>query len=222
MNLLDILFPKRCVGCGRIGTYFCEKCRGRIRYIAANEAICPMCGHSAIDGATHPGCRTRYGLDGLTSFFRYDGPIRKAVQSVKYRLITDLVTEFVSLVPQSSVVDTSAADYFLPMPLHASRLKSRGFNQAEVLGTAFAARLHIPVALDILRRVRATAPQVAMKTREDRLNNMKHVFQAARTIQNDHILLFDDVFTTGATMRAAANALKRAGAKYIWAVTMAR
>ena len=219
MNILDILFPKRCVGCGRIGKYFCGRCRAKVLYIADNESICPMCGRLGLDGMTHPVCRTRYGLDGLTSLFRYTGPIQSAVKAVKYRLVTDLATEFVSL---ASVSQIPTLECLIPIPLHVSRLRVRGFNQAEVLGTLLAARLRIPVSIDILRRVKATAPQVRMKTKNERLGNMKNVFRAVETIQNKNILLFDDVFTTGATMKAAANVLKRAGANRVWAVTMAR
>lgn len=222
MGILDFLFPKRCVGCGRVGSYFCESCRAKIRYVAVNESICPMCERPAIDGVTHPGCRTRYGLDGLTSFFRYDGPVRKAVKVLKYRLVSDVSAEFVGLVPASSLNDVPKADCSIPIPLHPTRLRSRGFNQAEVLGKSVAARLNIPVRTDILRRVKITTPQVSMKTRDARLGNMKNVFRAVKTIQNGDIILFDDVFTTGATMRSAANTLKRKGAKRVWAVTMAR
>lgn len=222
MGILDVLFPKRCVGCGRIGRYFCDSCRLNVRYVAKNEAICPVCERLAIDGVTHPICRTRYGLDGLTSFFRYRGPVRKAVKALKYRLITDLAREFISLVSPLSFSDIPESDNLIPIPLHKSRLRSRGFNQAEILGRLCAEKLHIPVAIDILRRVKVTQSQVAMKSKDERMGNMKNVFQSVRTIQNKNILLFDDVFTTGATMRSAANILKRAGAKRVWVVTMAR
>lgn len=226
MNLLDFLFPKRCVGCGRIGRYFCLSCSLRIRHIAYNEMICPMCEGLAIDGRTHPKCRTKYGIDGLTSFFRYDGIIRKAVKAIKYRRVSDLSSEFVSLIPQVSVcfgslfrVDTAI---FVPIPMHPSRQRVRGFNQAEVLGRSVAAQLNLPVETGMLRRVKQGMPQVDMRTRKERLGNMKHVFQAEKSMKNSNVVLFDDVFTTGATMRSAAHILKRSGATYVWAVTMAR
>lgn len=217
MNLLDYIFPRRCVGCGRIGKYFCAACRAKIRPIAPNEPICPMCGRPALDGITHPRCRTQYCLDGLTSFFHYDGPVRKAIKSIKYRFVFDLATEFISLVPESSLPKPSL---LIPIPLHAARYRDRGFNQVEVLGTLLAQSLHIPMRPDILRRTKATIPQVEMKKRDDRLKNMERVFSCANVSGN--IVLFDDVFTTGATMRSAGRVLKRAGAKRVWAVTMAR
>lgn len=217
MNLFDFIFPKRCVNCGRIGKYFCVACRAKIRVIQPNEPICPMCGRLALDGVTHPRCRTQYSLDGLTSFFHYDGTARKAIKAIKYRLVSDLAEEFISLVPKFSLPKSSL---LIPIPLHSARYRARGFNQAEVLGTILAKRLNIPVRTDILRRVKETVPQVEMKKRDDRLKNMEYVFSCNHVSGN--VILFDDVFTTGATMRSAANVLKRAGAAHVWAVTMAR
>lgn len=226
--LFDILFPKRCLGCGRISRYFCNQCRKGIKSIQSNEAICPVCEKPAIDGSTHPRCRTRYSLDGLTSFFRYDGVIRKGVKALKYRFVSDVGAEFVSLVPASLLDDVSrhvgSDSILVPIPLHPVRFRERGFNQAEVLGGFVSGRLHIPMRAGMLCRVKKTLPQVEMKKREDRLRNMMAVFAIDRTVslQEARVVLFDDVFTTGATMRSAANVLKRHGATYVWAVTMAR
>jgi ComF family protein len=221
VQILDFIFPKRCVGCGHIGKYFCVSCRAKIRPIAPNEPICPMCGRPALDGITHPKCRTRYSLDGLTSFFHYDGPVRKAIKTIKYRLVSDLAEEFISCISANADSRLRGNDNMLiPIPLHPSRFRQRGFNQAEVLGTVLAKNLHIPMQPDILRRVKETVPQVEMKKRDDRLKNMERVFRCNNVSGN--VVLFDDVFTTGATMRSAANVLKRGGVKRIWAVTMAR
>ncbi len=230
MKILDVLFPRRCVGCGSRGGYFCSACRSLLRSIRSNEAVCPICEKQAIDGATHPGCRTRYTIDGLTSFFRYDGAVRKAIKAIKYRFVTDLAAEFVSLIPpfslqQITTVQTNQRTALVPIPLHPSRLRERGYNQAEVLGALIAQKMRIPMSTDILRRSRKTIPQVAMKKREARLKNMEGVFAVFPNISVSVypcIVLFDDVFTTGATMRAAANILKRSGAPFVWGVTMAR
>ena len=194
-----------------------------------------MCGRPAIDGATHPGCRTRYTIDGLTSFFRYDGIIRKAVKALKYRFVSDLASEFVSIIPndalrflmKSRIPDQVRNDnvVYVPIPLHPSRFRERGYNQAEVLGKLIAGKLGIAVRTDILIRTRKTTPQVEMKKREARLKNMENVFAVSPNNSISlypYIFLFDDVFTTGATMRSAANVLKRKGVKFVWAVTMAR
>lgn len=229
MNILDIIYPRRCLACGRFGKYFCNRCTGTIRIIGVSEAICPICERPAIGGRTHPRCQTSYSLDGLTSIFCYDGIIRQAIKSLKYRYVSDLTDEFISLIPSSVFNNLAIQQYnnciLVPIPLHSSRFRSRGFNQAEVLGRPLAGRLHIPIRNDILRRVKATTPQVEMKDRGKRLDNMKGVFAVHHDsclLSHETIILFDDVFTTGATMRAAGETLKRAGAKSVWAVTMAR
>lgn len=211
MTILDFIFPKRCVNCGKIGKYFCAACRAKIRAIAPNERICPMCGRLAFEGITHPRCRTRYGLDGLTSFFHYDGPVKKAIKAIKYRYVSDLVKEFISLIPSYTI----PRGVLVPIPLHPSRFRERGFNQSEVL----AEQLHIPMRTDILRRTRATMPQADIREKKKRLDNMKNSFISRETRGN--IVLFDDVCTTGATLRNAAGALKRAGANHVWAMTIA-
>lgn len=176
MDLLSFIFPCRCVNCGKIGRYFCGRCRTIVKYIGTNEAICPICQKLAVDGATHPHCQTRYTLDGLVSFFRYEGVAKKAVKFIKYRLVTDLADEFINLIPPVSL-DNSAiipfSDFVLvPVPLHPSRFRFRGFNQAEVLGKLLAKRLGTRMRNDILKRIKKTVPQVEMKDRKKRLENI--------------------------------------------------
>jgi competence protein ComFC len=238
MSFLDFIFPKRCVGCGKIGNYFCDRCSASVRIIKSNEAICPVCEKPAIDGVTHPGCKTRFSIDGLTSFFRYDAVVKKAIKVLKYRFVSDVSQEFISLVPSwfftipYPLTTTHCA--LVPVPLHVSRLRERGFNQAEVLGTCLAKRLGISIRTDALRRVNRTTPQVEMHDRNKRLKNIKGAFVITNSFDKiliDHqnvkktgriILLFDDVFTTGATMRDAASVLKHHGVQCVWGVTMAR
>ncbi len=224
--ILDILFPKRCVGCGKLGYYFCQKCIGKISF--TTHQICPVCGKRAIGGATHPICKTAYTIDGLTSFFHYDGVIRQAVKLLKYKFVSDLAKEFIGLIPFSSFNNETMKQFnnvvLIPIPLHPSRLRFRGFNQAEVLAKLLAAILNIPVRTTILKRIKKTTPQVEMKDKKKRLANMQNVFSVNQSAIDNHqstIFLFDDVFTTGATLRAAANILKRAGAKKVWGVVMA-
>lgn len=201
-----------------------------------------MCERPAIAGYTHPNCRTLYTLDGLTSFFHYKGVIGSAVRTIKYRFAYDISCELVSMIAEQSLEDLLRFDVaewvMVPIPLHKNRLHERGFNQAEILGKLVADRLsampahagqaglQIPVRTDILLRTRYTTPQVEMKKKKARLQNMHGVFainpKIKMNLQNKTIVLFDDVFTTGATMRSAARVLKHAGAKRVWAVTIAR
>jgi len=241
MNLLDLLFPKRCLGCGKWGRYICSSCQKNIRPLRYLK--CPVCERPAIDGMTHPGCHTKYALDGLTSFFRYDGVIKKAIKKIKYRYVTDIVSQLINTIPESTFISFQKTihfyllthnSYLIPVPLHPSRYRNRGFNQTEIVARALNKRLNVPVKTNILIRIKKTVPQVEMKDRDERLANMKDVFavsfpelkkfQFRKCERKDHraILLIDDIFTTGATLRSAASVLKRAGIKFIWGVTLAQ
>jgi ComF family protein len=231
VHILDFIFPKRCLKCGKVGKYFCLQCRGSIKIVGDNEHICPVCEKLAIGGTTHPKCRTRYTIDGLTSFFRYDGIVKNAVKSIKYRFVSDLAREFITLIPSYSLnplvkPPANGATVIIPIPLHPARERFRGFNQAEVLSRMLARYLRVSVETHALKRTKQTTPQVAMKKREDRLKNMEHVFSVNEKIasryKNSRVFLFDDVFTTGATIRSATSVLKRAGVQYVWGITMAR
>jgi ComF family protein len=235
MTILDFFFPKRCVGCGAFGRYICLQCEHKIHHVAGNEAICPVCEKPAIGGETHPRCRTRYAPDGLTSFFHYEGIVQKAIKSIKYRYVSDSAAALVGCVDNRSlsrVVENMPSDsVVIPIPLHQSRMRYRGFNQADILARHFVARvcltsthLNIAVRADILKRLYATIAQVDMRDKKERLKNMHGVFvlRERAYVKGMHILLFDDVFTTGATIRAATNTLKRAGAESVWAITIAR
>ncbi|PIU36129.1 hypothetical protein COT03_00665, partial [Candidatus Shapirobacteria bacterium CG07_land_8_20_14_0_80_39_18] len=91
MSLLDLVFPKHCVSCGRAGNYFCPKCLTTIKRV---RQICPVCERPTPFGQTHTFCRTRNSLDGLISLFTYEGIIRGAIHKLKYKFVTDLESEF--------------------------------------------------------------------------------------------------------------------------------
>lgn len=232
MAILDLLFPKRCVRCGKFGAYICPQCRTGVFPIQATDMICPMCEKPAIDGVVHPRCRTRYSLDGVYAFFHYRSTIPSVVKALKYRAVSDICESCAQLALTTSAASFLQSPAFtqhehavcVPIPLHPIRQNVRGFNQSEVLGRHIMQKLHIPIDADILYRTIYTVPQVEMKDRHERLLNMKRVFavRPEAGVLPPYVLLFDDVWTTGATMRAAANALKRQGVKRVWAVTFAR
>ena len=229
MNFLDLLFPKRCLGCGKWGRYICSSCRKTIHPIPYLK--CPVCEKPAIDGMTHPRCKTKYSLDGLTSFFRYDGIIKKAIKQIKYRYTYDVAHELIQCIPPSSLEFFHKSYFvnlnseFVPIPLHKSRFNFRGFNQAEIIAQILGKRLNIPVYTTILMRTKKTVPQVEMKDKDKRLTNMKDVFSIHTSYLlplTSGILLVDDVFTTGATLRSAASVLKHNGVKFVWGITIAQ
>lgn len=221
---LDFLFPKRCVSCGLLGQYLCRYCQSNIKFIKGG--VCPMCERPAVDGVIHPGCQTRYSLDGLVSFFRYDGPVKAAIKRLKYKpYLTELAEMLVKEVTSNRLVGNRFDNFtVVPVPLHPRRQRERGFNQAALIGKAVAKELGLQFIDDVLKRTRNTKPQVELKGKERR-ENIKDAFIISPNIlisQYPNILLVDDVWTTGSTLRTCGNVLKRNGAKKVWAMTLAR
>jgi len=149
--------------------------------------------------------------------------VQKAIKTIKYRYafkVTEDLLRFVSLPALSK------QSLFIPIPLHPSRSRLRGFNQAEIIAHVLSRHFDIPVRTDILKRIRKTVPQVDMKKREDRLSNMKGVFVVNKATipkaPQNIIILVDDVYTTGATMQSACQALKHAGIETVWGLTIAQ
>jgi ComF family protein len=114
-------------------------------------------------------------------------------------------------------------DLIVPIPLHKTRLRQRGFNQALLLASGIGKRFHIPLSYDNLVRLRATRPQVELSG-EERIKNVAGAFSLVRPrdVRSKTIILVDDVFTTGATMNECAAVLKDAGAAHVMALTVAR
>lgn len=223
MGILDIFFPKRCVSCSKFGKYVCDTCLAELKPIT--NFICPMCERASFDGKTHPGCRTRYSLDGLTSFYRYEGPVKAAIKRLKYKpYISELgIILLISIL--SSIESNEFSDFVvIPVPLHPKRERNRGFNQAALIGRELASRFNLQFNEKLIKRVKNTKPQVELKG-DDRRKNIQDAFAVSPNYTLDakrYVLLIDDVWTTGSTMRACANVLKRAGAKRVWAITIAR
>ncbi|MDP3998343.1 MAG: ComF family protein [bacterium] len=227
MNLLDFIFPKRCVSCGSFGRYLCSDCTAEIKFIEA--PICPVCERPAIGGAAHPGCRTRYSLDGLISVCIYEGPVKMAIKRLKYKpwttdlgkILADLAFSYLQNAPINYLI--KAKPTVAPVPLHHDRERYRGFNQSEVLGRLLAGKLNLEVTANVLIRHKKTKTQAELKGRE-RLENIRGAFALSRpyTPTRPFVLLIDDVWTTGATLKACCDVLKRAGVKKVWALVLAR
>lgn len=233
MSILDLFFPKICAGCGKVGSYLCLNCS---KNILQTDLVCPNCERPAIGGKTHPLCRRKYGLDGLWSLGIYKDPLRKIIQKLKYRFVQEEAEVLVDLMlnywakysPQLLIEikkDQGVGWVIVPVPLHPKRQKWRGFNQAEAIGQILSKKIGLDCC-NYLKRVRFTKPQVGLKSYERR-KNIKNAFVLTNhfslsTLHSMSILLIDDVWTTGATLKECCFVLKRAGAKKVWAITIAR
>jgi len=185
-------------------------------------------------GQTHPLCKTRFGLDGLWSLGIYEGGLRSAVQQLKYKFVKNLAEVLVNIVVeywaiyQPFLLDNIKKDYgrgwvIIPVPLHNFRQNWRGFNQSKLLGQLLSKKLGLDYS-DCLKRIRYTKPQAKLKSFE-RKKNIKDAFAVNsnyKPLTMNYVLLVDDVWTTGSTMKECCYILKKAGAKQVWALTLAR
>jgi len=225
--LCDLLFPKRCISCGKLGFYICWDCQKEIKFFSSH--ICPVCHKPSIDGVAHLNCRTKHTLDGLLSAAYFSGPLRLAIHKLKYKLISDLADELVELLLSNpSLVLTlqsmaSKGYVLVPVPLHPKREKWRGFNQAEVLAQKISERTKMAFSGDVLKREKNTLPQVDLK-KEERQKNVANAFKVSsqKEVLGKKFLLVDDTTTTCSTLHACAYALKKNGASSVWALTLAR
>lgn len=232
MNLiLDLLFPKKCVGCKKEGSFFCQNC---VSNILQTDLVCPRCEKLAIGGQTHPICQRKFGLDGLWSLGIYQNPLREAIKQLKYGKVKGLAESLVDILVeywakyQPFVVEQIKQNKgvgwgIIPVPLHWWRGNDRGFNQSSLIGQTLSKKLGLTY-LDSLKRIRYTKPQVGLKGK-DRHQNIRGAFELDPNYTlspKPYILLIDDVWTTGSTLRECCYILKRAGAKKVWAITLAR
>lgn len=222
MDLLELLFPTLCLGCGRWGWYVCPDCVNRLKEFS--ELTCPGCRKLSINGMVHHDCRPTTRLDGLISAFAYQGLVKKLVTAFKYRLVKDLTETLIELMVSQLNYPLlyQPAWTLVPVPLHIQRRRWRGFNQAEILVNGLAAAWHFEVRTDLLIRHRNTTPQMTLK-RQTRLENLKGAFSVpAGKVIPQRVLLVDDVATTCATLNECAATLKLAGVKEVWGVTLAQ
>jgi ComF family protein len=175
MGLLDLVFPKTCLECGREGKYLCDVCLGKIKLI---NPVCPYCEKASIDGFTHTRCHKVNGLDGLTSVWDYEDSIKKAILALKYKYSTEVGKELaLSFVQQLLTGGTFVPGVLVSIPIHWYRENIRGFNQSEEIGRTVARGMHWEFNPDLLIKVRATNSQVEL-TVEQRKQNLKGPFQS--------------------------------------------
>ncbi|MXZ20931.1 MAG: ComF family protein [Caldilineaceae bacterium SB0665_bin_25] len=227
--LLDLVFPPRCVNCMRSGQWFCDSCAQRVRP-APSRQVCQRCGIELPGdveglGAPCPGCRDALGCVGVAAL--HEGPLQPAIHALKYDgrlelapILTRYLRALIAAAPWPAIL--RRVDGIVPVPLHRDRLLERGYNQAALLATGLTVGSCTPVLESAIERFRATKSQVGL-TALERADNVVGKFKAnPRLVTGRRLLLVDDVFTTGATMRECAVALRRAGAIAVYGLALAR
>jgi ComF family protein len=228
-RVLDFFLPRLCLFCGGVvaeeaPVAVCPDCVGQIEWV--ESPLCPCC------GVMFP---VREGEDRLCGscqtepppFSRaraavvYEGAAAKAVTRFKFGRQMAYLPLMQHWLQAPRCRELAAdADLLIPVPLHPRRLKHRGFNQALLLARAFP---EAETGRETLARVRHTAPQVGLNPKERR-DNVHRAFAVPRPeeVKGKNVLLVDDLYTTGATVRECARVLRRAGAKRVEVLTVAR
>lgn len=234
-SALQLLFPPRCISCQRGGWHLCPHCAQLVDPIG--EKICGQCGRPQSTATPKcVSCRMRhtFPLQMVRIAALYTSPLREAVQALKYRHVTEiadplaryLVVAMSQLARESQLhqgvnsVTGPPIDSVVPVPLHEERRQERGYNQSELLAEALCQRVQLPMQPQWLTRQRATYSQVGLNVLE-RQENVAQAFVADRAVAGKKIILLDDVYTTGATMHACAEALLTAGAQAIYGLALA-
>ncbi len=239
--LLSWIYPEKCRECGVLiqrlqssdpavvqNRFFCCDCWDKIEDIGPR--YCPVCSHPFQSAAalshspTHVcgDCRRDppYFTKAITPY-RYEGALIKAVQLFKYeeqvalaKLLSDLLL---------GALTGLKIDVVMGIPLHPKKLRSRSFNQSVLLAKRLALHFSWPLYVDVMSRTRETLPQVGL-SKKARQKNIRGVFSVQRPeqISGQCVLLVDDVYTTGATLKEGAKTLRKAGAKEVFVAAPVR
>jgi ComF family protein len=217
-RLISLLAPHECLGCGAEGDLVCASC---VLLFPDLPERCYRCRRTSLGGLTCSSCRHTSQLRYVKAATDYEGFARDLIWRLKFAGARAAVEQIVRCMqPGLSGLITPDA-LIVPVPTATSRVRQRGYDQAKLLARQLAARSRVPYT-DCLAR-HGQSHQVGA-TREQRLHQLQRAFRVTRrrTVHKAHIILIDDVLTTGATLEAAAHALKLAGVRHVDAAVFAQ
>ena len=230
--LLDFIFPPLCHVCRSFipdagSMHICPDCLASMGPVP--EPACTICGIPFLGAGDCHACGACLldppSYDAARAALVYDGPAREMIHRFKYNYQTHLRRPLALLTASrlASFISGHQAELLVPVPLHARRLRRRGFNQAVLLGEVLAKEWGVPLKRRAMQRIRWTEPQINLSAAERR-DNVKGAFAVADPAQvaGRNVVLVDDVLTTGSTVQECARVLKKAGAGHVLVVTAAR
>lgn len=224
---LELLFPGRCPLCDEVltpfGEHICASCAVKLQYV--KEPYCRKCGKSLTDAqkeycfdCTH----RKHFYDRGRALYEYPC-IHTSIYRFKYRGRREYAVFYAEEIVRvlGRQIREWRAEALLPVPLHMSRQRKRGYNQAEVLAREIGKRMQLPVRNDIVKRVRRTTPQKELDNRE-RQNNLKKAFKiCGNDVKLEVVIVIDDIYTTGSTIDEIASELKKAGVRQVFFIALA-
>lgn len=231
-KLLDSILPRRCRKCGKILTTegeLCEKCLKELNFIY--PPYCSKCGYPLNEEQIKskmlcPSClkKNRSPFRLSRSALHYDDGSKNLILAFKFMDKTENARLLAAMLKVAGEdIFAAGTDFIVPVPLHYTRLVKRRYNQSVLLSRELSRYTGLPVDCFSLVRHKATRPQVEFSGSE-RIKNVKDAFSVRHPekIKGKRIVLIDDVMTTGSTLRECALALKKAGAKSVDTLTVAR
>lgn len=221
-RVIDFVLPPRCVNCGSTGVVLCVDCVKLVSFI--EEPVCEICGEPLRKKGLCARCQENVlSIHKIRAAVYFRDPIPHVIHQFKYHNVFALADALSSLMHQQWFRWFASVDLIIPIPLHKKRLQERGYNQSTLLARPLAKQIKAEFNEPILKRVTYTQPQ-AQLTALEREANVRNVFEITnqKIVRNKHILLVDDVCTTGATLDSAAQALLNCGASQVSAYCLSR
>jgi ComF family protein len=223
ISILDLIFPRICVGCGFIGTYVCNVCEKKMKRVV--KRTCFYCERSSLYGFTHPACKHKGGIDGLISIYVYDDLFKKILLESKYKGAHLILSELLKFSQPSIAYELSVwKNVYNPtitdIPLHPQRMRERGFNQSDIISRA--SYVSIFSKSQLLKRVINTPHLANIANKKQRKEYIKNAFTYIGKTPPNSVLIIDDVVTSGATILECSKELKRQGVQTVLAFSLAK
>ncbi len=227
---METVFPRFCVECRKEGRYICDEC---LLFLSESDFVCPVCQRSSRFGKRHKKCRKLNRLDGLISFWDYDGVIKKAVHLIKFdgffHVMEEIMEHFLLLIQE----DKERISFFLDflndnetcitfVPLNESKQKEKGFNESKILAQHIAKATGKKV-IELIEKTRNTEPQLNLE-KQERFLNVKDAFsfKNQKDFKVEKVLIVDDIWMSGSTMKECCRVLKENGVKKVWGLVVVK
>lgn len=224
---IDLLFPRRCPVCDSIvvpkGRLICPDCIKNLSFV--KDPVCKKCGKEVLSSDIEycfDCMKHKRSYEFGRALVNYEEYARNSIAKIKYknkREYLDFYGDALSL-RYEKIIRRMGADGLVPVPVHPSRKRERGFNQAELLARRIEVNLNIPVFPELLVRNKKTMPQKELNPTE-RLKNLEEAFLPGKLVPGlKNVILIDDIYTTGSTVEACTRVLKKSGIDKVYFLTI--